>query len=220
MLTDPEAIRIISEAQQKNVRNPGRKRAPFERILKDFFRGKDLAGQRVVDLGPGQFDFGVLLRERGAEVVGLDRDPAVLKLGEYLGFEAHRVDFQSAEDLAKCPRPFDGMFCKFSINAFWSTDAQAPADMLEARFLEMLQPEGWGWIAPWNGVAGNDVGALPRHEHLLDLQKQLFREAGFSCVELNRQNTSRYGVHGKVENNLVFFRGLTLPRRLRGAQLF
>jgi len=64
MLTDPEEIRIISIARQKNVRDPNRSREHFHHIFKDFFSKSDFNGLRVLDLGPGQYDFGELARER------------------------------------------------------------------------------------------------------------------------------------------------------------
>lgn len=86
MLTDPREIEIISKARQKNVRDQNRSRQHFLNILEDFLPLKSLKDQLILDLGPGQFDFGVVARERGAEVMAIDNDPAVVELGRYKGF--------------------------------------------------------------------------------------------------------------------------------------
>ena len=82
MLTDPKEIEIISRARQKNVRDHRRSREHFTRIFADFLADVPMQGQRLVDMGPGQYDFGVLARERGAGTVGLDHDEATQVLDQ------------------------------------------------------------------------------------------------------------------------------------------
>jgi ribosomal protein L11 methylase PrmA len=85
MLTDSIEIEIISKAKQKNVRDPERSRQHFERIYDDFFGSVNYRNKTFLDLGPGQYDFGVLAELRGAKTVGFDNDPAVLELGKHKG---------------------------------------------------------------------------------------------------------------------------------------
>ena len=118
MLTDPNEIRIISQARQKNVRDPNRSRQHFERVLSDFFAGVDFTGQTVLDMGPGQHDLAELLRPRGATVVAVDNDPAVIELGKYKGLEVIDGNLKRLSKVA-LNRTFDGLFCKLSTNAYW-----------------------------------------------------------------------------------------------------
>ena len=86
MLTDPEEIRIISKARQKNVQDPHRSRVHFTRIFSDFLENVKFECSILLDLGPGQFDFVVLAKQRGALTYGIDNDPDVIELGQYKGF--------------------------------------------------------------------------------------------------------------------------------------
>lgn len=106
MLTDPAEIEIITRASQANVRDPTRSRRHFEHIFEDFLAAVDLSGHRLLDIGPGQYDFGVMARERGATVVGIDRDPAVLELGRHKGFDVIDADFRTA-DAGTLGGPYD-----------------------------------------------------------------------------------------------------------------
>jgi len=205
MLTDRKAIEIISGAKQPNVRDPNRKREPFEYIMSDFFAGVDLAGKRWLDLGPGQHDFGVLARERGAHVVALDKDPAVVALGDYLGFDSVEGDIRDLANLFE-PGSFDGVFCKYSVNALWFKTAPAVVQHVSDT-VALMKPNGLAWIAPWNGVpkAMTDADAEP----LLAAQHESFIAAGFEALELDKDQSRHYGVHGKTANRVVFWRGLT-----------
>jgi len=217
MLIDPVAIEIISKAQQKNVRDPNRNRVPFENILKDFFGLINVENQTIIDLGPGQFDFGVLLKEKGSnvQIIGVDKDPAVIKLGEHLGFTSLNLDFQDLSINNKVlDIEVDGLFCKFSFNAFWNQNAKEVSEMLENHYLRPLKDNGWAWLAPWNGLTGNDVDPLKEKSTLLELQKNVFRQAGFNCFNLSKHFAIKYGVHGTVQNNPLFIRGLQIPSDL------
>lgn len=206
MLTDPVEIEIISRARQKNVRDPGRSRVHFERIFADFLHGTKLHGQKLVDLGPGQYDFGVIARERGADCWGIDNDPAVIELGRYKKFrvEEGRIHDVSAQ---RYGQDFDGLFCKFAVNAFWYwNDPEAHADFV-GRLFSLLKPSGWLWIAPWNGPPKERIGQ-PGIRETLALQTELFRSRGCEAFDLGDGGARHYGVHGKVANNVLFVRGL------------
>jgi methyltransferase family protein len=209
MLSDAKEIAIAANAKQKNIRDPRRNRQPFFDIFEDFFANTPLTG-RYVDLGPGQFDFGEIVRERGGTCVGVDFDPAVAELGRYKGFEVVEMNIQTlpAHDFGG---KFDGVFNKFSLNAFWHWDDDEAHRAFVAAIANLIQPEGWAWIGPWNGVpkkAELDDAAIDR---VLDLQRELFEEHGFTTVPLTPAGTTRYGIHGQVANNVVFCKNLTPP---------
>ncbi|MBT8486572.1 MAG: class I SAM-dependent methyltransferase, partial [Phycisphaerae bacterium] len=197
----------ISHARQKNVAQANRSSRDFERIFADFFAGHDFTGERIVDLGPGQWDFGRMVAERGGRCEGVDNDPAVLELGTYLGMTVHDANLRTFD-----PTPFagqlDGLFCKFAVNAFWhKNDADRAA--FTASLDRMLTPQGWGWVAPWNGrpKEGVDDDAARR---ILAAQRDAFAAVGWTAYELTETQAQDYGMGGRVENHPLFIRGLEL----------
>ncbi len=207
MLTDKREIEIISRAKQKNVRDPGRSRDHFHNIRRDFFDGLVLDGS-YIDLGPGQYDFGEIVREDGGCCMGVDFDPAVIELGHHKGFRAIERNLQH---LAKEPleETFDGVFNKFALNAFWCWDDEGAHRALIEATIALARPGAWCWIAPWNGPPKSvtlDGAAIGR---TLELQRLVFEQHGFSTIALTDALSRRYGVHGTVANNVVFIRNLT-----------
>lgn len=213
MLNDPKEIEIISAARQKNVRDHRRSRAHFINIFDDFLRNKDLGGQILIDLGPGQYDFGVLAKERGAETVGIDNDPAVLELGRYKGFEVHEGQLQRL-DLIDFGRAFDGLFCKFSLNCFWFWDRPEEHKRFVDDLVGLGSPHAWGWLAPWNGVPKNADLTNDQVQAKLREQTELFETHGFHAYNLTEAQARRYGVNGTVANNALFVRGLDVPSNI------
>lgn len=215
VLQDKKAIEIISKAQQKNVRDPRRSRAHFESIFADFLSDQDLASKTLLDLGPGQYDFAELATARGAETHGIDKDPAVVELGRYKKFRAIQADLRQI-DPETLTTVYDGLFCKFSINAFWfhldTSQLVAHVD----RLCRLLKPDGWSWIAPWNGVPKKAELQPSKIQQILQLQADQFRRHGFSGFDLTRELSIRYGVHGSTANRALFVRNLTIPSCVEG----
>jgi hypothetical protein len=214
-LDDPKAIEIISKASRPNVAKPRTTDKDFQHIFRDFFsqwRGSaGHAGQRVVDLGPGQFDFARLVRDGGGECENIDYDPAVLELGAYFGFTCITMDMKQMDASALRNR-YDGIFCKFSISAFWFTTC-AQMDHFVRELDSMLKPGGWGWIAPWNGRPkyGIDDELAAR---MLDAQNEAFAACRWKRYELTPEQAAYYGVTGQVENNPLFLKNLAAPKEL------
>lgn len=210
MLTDPEEIAIIQSAKQANVRDPNRSRAHFERIFADFLVDLDLTGSTILDLGPGQFDFGVLARERGAEVVAIDYDPAVVALGRHKGFEVVEGRIQGINELGWSSR-FDGAFCKFSLNAFWFADALTSLDDFIDGMISTTATDAWGWIAPWNGIPKKRSWSDAEIDEVLRRQAARFVHHGWSAWDLTDTQAVHYGVNGRVANHALFTRAITVP---------
>lgn len=212
MLTDSKEIEIISRALQKNIRNPHRSRIHFLRILEDFFSNIQFEEKIFLDLGPGQYDFGVLARERKASVYGIDHDPSVLELGKYKNFT---VKFQNIMNFkaSDFPFQFDGLFCKFSINAFWFFND----DEKHVRFIneigKSIKPGGWAWIGPWNGLLANQDISKKEINHVLSVQSKSFMELGFSQINLTKKLTKYYGLHGNTCNRALFCLNLNKPKK-------
>jgi hypothetical protein len=216
MLSDPREIEIIAKAVQKNVRDPRRARKPFDTIFADFGLKRRVRGQRLLDLGPGQFDFAVVASSYGAaECVGIDMDPAVVELGCYKKLPTILGELRNLADI-QLPGPFDGVFCKYSIDAFWfAPDERDRHSAHVAAISGALTRAGWSWIAPWNGgKRAKDLSAA-EVKAVLDLQRESFAKAGYEAFELTEELSIRYGVHGVTVNRPLFTRGLEIPADLR-----
>lgn len=175
--------------------------------MADFFDDSHLAGRRCLDLGPGQYDFGVLARERGAVVVGIDNDPAVVELGRHKGFDVVAGELELLA-VTSFGTPFDGLFCKFSINGFWFGDDAAALADFSRRLAACVRPDGWLWIAPWNGVRETSPLVRDAQRRILDRQRAGFEAMGCTAIDLSPEQTALYGVTGKVANHVLFVRGL------------
>ncbi len=212
-LNDPKAIEIISKATRPNVAKPRTTDKDFRHIFKDFFRqwarSAGFAGQLLVDLGPGQFDFARIIRDFGGDCENIDYDPAVIELGEYLGFTCINMDMKQLDAIEQRSR-YDGVFCKFSISAFWFTTADDTMHFVR-ELDSFLKPEGWGWIAPWNGRPkhgiDDDLAAM-----LLKAQDMAFAACGWDRYELTLEQAAYYGVTGRVENHPLFLKNLHAPK--------
>lgn len=205
MLTDPKAIEIISGARQANVRDPKRSREHFIRIFDDFLWDTDLFDAVVLDIGPGQFDFCELAKEQSALPSAIDKDPAVVELGKYLGFPTVQGDIRDISEYFS-EATFDGLFCKFSINAMWFKTPQEVAEHVRS-VCSLLKPGGWGWIAPWNGRPNDN--RLDSVSELIAAQRTAFEQEGFAHCSLSEEQTRHYGVHGSTVDRPLFVRNLT-----------
>lgn len=214
MLEDPKAREIISKARQSNVADPDRSGSDFDNLFADVFSDHDFSGQLVIDLGPGQYDFATRVRERGGEVHNVDRDPAVVELGRHLGFEVFDHDLRKLRRLELTGR-YDGVFCKFSVNAFWPAE---PDDVTAATvtITDLLAAGGWGLVIPWNGP-GRRSADDPEIPLRLKLQAKAFRACGWSGYELDDGLCKRWGVTGKVANHVAFTRGVKGLDELRSS---
>lgn len=211
MLTDPREIEIIAAAKQKNVRDPSRSREHFRNILADFFAGVRLDGS-YVDLGPGQFDFGEIAREQGGRCLGVDFDPAVVELGRYKGFRAVLRNIQRLPD-EPLGETFDGVFNKFTLNAFWTWDDDAAHRRLIGCLAGLIAPGGWAWIGPWNGIPKKVSLDDETVARTLALQQRLLEAEGFTTCPITPAQSKRYGIHGDIANNVVFIRNLAWTPR-------
>jgi len=175
MLTDPKEIEIISKARQPNVRDPKRAREPFEHIFADFLSEVDLSDQNVIDLGSGQFDFCELARNLGAsECFAIDNDPAVIELGHHKQFTVSESNLRRIEESPFPKKTFDGVFCKYSFNCFWFQESENE----HRAFLDMLtglsKPDGWAWLAPWNGISKSIAEQPAVIETIANFQRKFF----------------------------------------------
>ncbi|HWB20323.1 MAG TPA: hypothetical protein VG711_08500 [Phycisphaerales bacterium] len=214
MLTDPKAVEIISRARQKNVAQPARGEQDIKNLLADFFTPAHFTSKNILELGPGQYDFARSARDLGAIVEAIDSDPAVIELGNYLGFSVTQANLKHWNPTDSAAH-YDGLFCKFSINALWLDSPEEVASQI--RTLDsLLKPAGWGWIAPWNG--GKIINEQPaKIQPLLDAQIAAFKSAGWLTFNLTKDLTLRYGINGSVANNTLFIKNISIPSVLSSA---
>jgi len=148
MLYNDEERRVMAPAIHAGMRETNILLGPFQNILDDFFAGVDMAGQRILDVGPGQCDFLDLVRKRGGQTFGVDFDSAVAALGALRGHEV--IVGNLKEGWPYRGHAFDGIFCRGSINLFtFQQDVGRLYAFLEG-FEASLAPGAWVWIAPWN----------------------------------------------------------------------
>ena len=208
MLTDSKEIDIISRARQKNVRDPKRSRKHFYHILDDFFQGVSFTEEMYIDLGAGQFDFAEIVRSLGGSCLGIDNDEAVIELGRFKGFEAIKADVKKLSTL-KLDRDFDGVFNKFTLNAFWYWDDDQQHKELIDSIAMLMRSGAWAWIAPWNGIPKKENIETSDIERVLNIQIELFSEHGFNYITLNEKQSKYYGINGNIANNIIFYKNLT-----------
>jgi len=208
VLTDPKAIEIVAHAKQKNVRDPKRSRKHFINIYNDFLNGVDFSGD-YLDMGPGQYDFGVMAKERGAnQCFAIENDPAVIQLGEYLGFNVIEGNIKIFSRDMVDARIFQGIFNKFSYNCFWYIDNPKKHQYFVKQIAASIVDGGWAWIAPWNGVPKSKNLSREQIDVLLLEQQELFKHYGFNVLPISVMEAKKYGVNGSIANNVIFTLGL------------
>ena len=202
MLFDDEEIEIMSKAAQPHLRDPRRSELISKRIFDNFFDARKLTGSRVLELGPGQYDFARMIEAAGATVVSMDHDPAVIALGQKRGYNIIFSNFRRF-DWSSVRGEFDGLFCRGAINAFWYRDPKSLGGFIDD-ICSVLKPSGWGWLAPFNHVIPSD--ATQAHiKMMLDAQRQAFERHGFSSFIFSSEIAALYAVG---ERQSVFLRNV------------
>lgn len=189
MLYTDEERAVMEEAIQPNMRNKNILVQPFKNIVADFLAEVPLKGARVLDIGPGQFDFLDLMKSYGASVtVGIDFDHAIQKLGAMRGHEVVITDLRSGWPLKG--ESFDGIFCRGSLNCFWYSEEDKLREFLD-NMVASLSPKGWMWIAPWNKSAALQVGYTATVERVVAAWAD---RNGITIEEPEKVSHARYGI--------------------------
>jgi hypothetical protein len=178
MLLDDEEFRIMEGAAQHQLRLQIDD-AKFRSLFDNFFAGRQFAGTRVLELGPGQYDFSRLAAAAGATVFAIDHDPAVVALGRKRGHEAILADFLTF-DWNSLRGEFDGLFARASIAPDRFSDPALLGELVD-KICSVLKPGGWGWLAPWNRFSNTTPAYV---ELLLAAQRSAFERHGFTTFEL------------------------------------
>ncbi len=216
MLRTPEEIALLSTAQEPGIRNPARSEHGPEEILGDFFADVSLSGQRVLELGPGHYEFCEAIARRGARAEAIELDPPVIELGRRRGFRVWPGNLLHLPSLEVEPG-FDGLFCKGSNNPFWFYGHEAALRNYIAKMAGLVRPDGWLWVVscPFSNPA------LPPTEfgRWLDVEAAIYRELGFrEWVPPHRLAAAYYGISFEHPRLAVFTKGLP-PHRWSAATL-
>ena len=214
MLTKPEEIECVKNAWEPGIADPLRGREDFERIATCFFHDLNLQGARLLDLGPGHYDFGHSLSDSGAKVVGYELDPAVIELGELKGFEVIKGNVYDLEHLNRLRGSFDGLFCRGSFNSRNFEDTAAHQTYLRAP-ISVVKPEGFCWISPCNDPIGN-LTLDTEFARIITEQIEFFREENFQVYdETDDDLVSAFGISSTAPR-LLFTKGFELtPEDIR-----
>ncbi len=210
MLKDNEEVLLMEKAIEPGIRDPYRENHTYPRILRSFFNEVDFKKSRVLDLGPGHFEFLDIARDKGAVCEAIEYDPVVRKLGEKRGFKTYDQNLKDL-DVGKLGIPYDGIFCRCSINAFWFHDDILQMENFVKNLIALGHSESWYWIAP---CADPQKNLKPEEfRKTLELQENIYHDFGFQSWTIqNRAFGSWYGVHGKYGGLKIFTRNLQKPK--------
>jgi SAM-dependent methyltransferase len=211
MLLDDDEFQMMASAAQPQLRvhEPDTK---FRWLFSNFFAAQQFAGTRVIELGPGQYDFARLAAAAGATILTIDHDPAVVALGRKRGHEVILADVMTF-DWNSLRGEFDGLFARWSTAPHWFSDP-APLEEFVDSICSVLKPGGWGWLFPWNRYRHTP----PAHIKLmLAAQRQAFERNGFTAFEVTRLFARAGGIRDRRD---LFLRGLDPgPRGLNPRRL-
>ena len=192
MLTKIEEINCIQDAWEPGIRDPQRPRDHFERIIKDFYKKVDFNNKNYLDLGPGHYDFGELLKLNGGITTSIELDPAVIRLGELKGLPVIEGNLSDIDVYNSLKGKFDGLFCRGSINARHFTERDDHRRYLES-MLATVKSDGTFWVSPCNDPMG---GAKSDEllEGCIKIQMDFFKEKGFDTIFCTTEMINQYGI--------------------------
>jgi hypothetical protein len=210
MIRDSIEIEIIKNANQPNIADPSRSEIPFINILNDFFSNFDFKQKKIMDLGPGHYDFFNLIDNTNKENLhAIDKDPAVIKLGKYRKYSVTEANLKNIHTKNN-NKKFDLLFCKFSINAYWFYDDPLNHERYIDYLASMLNLNGSAWIAPWNGIP-KTIDIKENQKKIMDtINKQIcfFEKNKFKTLYPSPKEIKRYGLTGNIINNPIFIKNL------------
>src|ERR1044071_5473675 len=126
MMPSKECLwQLMARAAPGNCRGPSPRDwwDGFLRILDAFFTPGDLSGRRIVDLGPGHYQFCTLVAAASGCPIGIERDPALVELGVELGYEVVEKDVVAVSPV-DVGGPVDGLFAKYAVRTFEATSSE------------------------------------------------------------------------------------------------
>jgi hypothetical protein len=210
MLTNPIEIEIIKNAQEPGIRDPKRPRKHFERIISRFFNDYSFKSKKLLDLGPGHYDFGELTRLNGAITDAIELDPTVIKLGEFKKMKVICGNLSDKDIFKELNSQYDLLFCRGSINACWFLNEETKHRNYLESLLSVLKLDGAAWISPCNEAPGQSP---TDYVAAVEFQIQFFKKHGYKVIRCNPFQARWYGIWSD-KPPLIFTKNLkysTLP---------
>lgn len=193
MLIDPKQIDCVKNANEPGIRNPLRPRIDFENIIKDFFASYDFTGRALIDLGPGHYDFGEIVKKKGGKTTSIELDPVVIKLGHLKSMSVIEGDLNDHSVFHDIENSFDGLFNRGSFNARNFSDEREHQKYLDA-MISTVKPNGVFWLAPCNDPKQGESARDKIFKSCVDYQISYFKDNGFKIVECPESFVSAYGI--------------------------
>lgn len=188
MLYSQAEIDIVKDAQEPGIRNPQRPRIHFERIIGRFFKNYDFKDKVILDLGPGQYDFCELVRQKGAIPYAIELDESVVRLGQYKKIEVLKGNLTDTKVYESFKGKIDLLFCRGSINCSWFKDKNEHEEYLN-NMLSVLKENGSAWISPCNEPA-----TAPFYQNCLETQLEFFERNNFYTFKTHKVQAYMYGI--------------------------
>jgi hypothetical protein len=216
MLRTTEEIQLLATAQEPGIRDPLRPEHGPTEILRDFFACVNLTGQRVLELGPGHYEFCEAIRRQGALAEAVELDPPVIELGRRRGFKIWPGNLPLLPELG-ITGGFDGLFCKGSNNPFWFHGDEARLRAYTQAMLGLVKPGGWIWIVscPYS------MQGLPAAEfnRWLEVEARVYHELGFTEWLIPHRAVAAYYAISHAHPRLSVFTKSLPARRWSAASL-
>ena len=76
-----------------------------------------------------------------------------------------------------------------------------------------MKPNGWAWIAPWNGIPRDAEIKNKDIQSVLNYQIKMFLDHGFEFLNISYEQSKYYGINGTVANNIIFYKNLIWKSR-------
>lgn len=203
MLTTKEEIECVKEAWEMGIRDPQRPRHHFQDILDSFFNKYSFQNKRWLDLGPGHYDFGELVRKKGGKTTSIELDPAVIKLGQIKSLEVIKGDLGSKGVFESLSNQYDGLFCRGSINAMNFPNVEDHEAFLEA-MISTVKSTGAMWVSPCND---SSIESDPQFESTVQFQIDFFQRNGFKIIKCTPVMVSTFGIWS-TKPELIFTKNL------------
>lgn len=221
MLVNDAEIECVKDAWEPGIRDPERSRTDFDNIIQYFFKKFDFNKSSFLDLGPGHYDFGEIVRQRGGRTTSIELDPAVIRLGVLKNLDVIKGDLTDVDVFAKLHNSFDGLFCRGSINA-----RHFPIESDHRKYLDSLisvvKQDGVIWISPCNDPAHDQD--IESFQNCVNIQIKFFKERGFKIIECPTTFEGAFGIWS-TKPKLIFTKNLdfnvaSINRHLRFRSIF
>ena len=194
MLTKAIEIECVKSAREPGIRDPSRPRDDFHNIINHFFKEYNFNKMSLLDLGPGHYDFGEIVRTKGGETTSIELDPAVIKLGHLKKMKVIEGNLVEPEVFKNLRHSFDALFNRGSFNAANFTNETEHRNYLES-MISVVKPSGVFWLAPCNDpVADSDSESDKFFQDCVDFQIQFFEDNGFNVVKCTPIMIGDFGI--------------------------